>query len=63
MRATLPEAVLDKETATADSFADLVDFAIDSDTAVVEEPERGQYYAVTPDLLVTYEPPESLQDD
>jgi len=63
VRATLPEAVLDKETATADSFADLVDFAIDSDTAVVEEPERGQYYAVTPDLLVTYEPPESLQDD
>lgn len=60
VRADLPDTVFDRETATVDSFADLVDFAIDSDVAVIEEPTRNQYYAVTPDLLATFEPPEPL---
>ena len=62
VRAELPDAVLDRETANADSFADLVDFAIDTDGAVIEEPSREQYYVVTPDLLVTFAPPEPLEE-
>lgn len=62
VRAELPVAVLDRETARADSFADLVDFAIDTDGAVIEAPSREQYYVVTPDLVVTFAPPEPLEE-
>jgi hypothetical protein len=62
VRAELPESIFSRETTTADSFEDIVDFAIDSDVAVIEEPSRGQFYAVTPELLVTYRPPEPLED-
>lgn len=62
VRAELPEGVLDREESTAASFADLVDFAIDANVAVIEEPTREQYYAVTPDLLVTYDPPEPIEE-
>ena len=62
VRAELPESMFSRETTKADSFEDIVDFAIDSDVAVIEEPSRGQFYAVTPDLLVTYRPPEPLDD-
>lgn len=63
VRAELPDSVLDRETSTAASFADLVDFAIDANGSVIEEPASGQYYAVTSDLLVTYRPPEPIDGD
>ncbi|UWG46453.1 putative membrane protein [Halanaeroarchaeum sp. HSR-CO] len=62
VRAELPDSVLDREASAAASFADLVDFAIDANVAVIEEPNRERYYAVTPDLLVTYDPPEPLEE-
>ncbi|MFW5903203.1 MAG: DUF5305 family protein [Halolamina sp.] len=61
VRADLPESVFSRETATTDSFEDIVDFAIDSDVPVIEDPSRGQFYAVTPELLATYRPPEPLE--
>ena len=61
VRAELPESIFSRETTTAESFEDVVDFAIDSDVAVIEEPSRGQFYAVTPELLVTYRPPEPIE--
>ncbi|MCG1004311.1 MULTISPECIES: DUF5305 domain-containing protein [Halobacterium] len=57
VRATLPEEVHDRPRATAASLSDVVDFAIDSDTAVVEDPDSGTFYAITDQLLVAYEPP------
>ncbi|MWG33541.1 DUF5305 domain-containing protein [Halomarina oriensis] len=53
----LPESVRARERAHAASLADLVDFAIDSKTGVVESPDDGSYYVVTPDLLYVYDPP------
>jgi hypothetical protein len=58
VRARLPEAVHERPRATAESLSDVVDFAIDSDTAVVEDPDSGTLYAVDDQLLVAYEPPE-----
>jgi hypothetical protein len=49
--------VFERPQAEASSLKDLVDFAIDNDTGVVEDPETGVYYAVTGDLLYTYRPP------
>ncbi|NIB98097.1 DUF5305 domain-containing protein [Halobacterium sp. R2-5] len=57
VRARLPEAVRDRPHATAESLSDVVDFAIDSDTAVVEDSESGTFYVVADQLLVVYEPP------
>ena len=53
----LPPSVHDRETATAVTLRDLVDFAIDNDTGVVEDPETDAFHAVTTDLLYTYRPP------
>lgn len=53
----LPESVRARERAHAASLADLVDFAIDSNTGVVESPDDETYYVVTPDLLYVYDPP------
>lgn len=58
----LPEAVHDRPRATADSLADLVDFAIDTDSGVVEDPDTGTFYAVGDELLVAYERPEFAGD-
>jgi len=57
VRATLPEAVRDRPRADAESLSDLVDFAIDANTGVVEDTETGTFYAVSEQLLVAYEPP------
>ncbi|MFC6835964.1 DUF5305 domain-containing protein [Halomarina ordinaria] len=57
-RIRLPESVLARERAHAESLADLVDFAIDTDNAVVESPDASAYYVVHDDLLYVYEPPE-----
>ena len=56
-RIRLPDPVFERPQAEASSLGDLVDFAIDNDTGVVEDPETGVYYAVTRDLLYTYRPP------
>ncbi|MFC7199218.1 DUF5305 domain-containing protein [Halospeciosus flavus] len=61
VRVDLPDAVLDRPHATADTLADLVDFAIDSDIGVVEDSDTGEFYAVTQDLLVVYEPPQQME--
>ncbi|WP_336038256.1 DUF5305 domain-containing protein [Halobacterium yunchengense] len=53
----LPASVRDRPRADADSLADLVDFAIDTDAGVVEDPETGRFYAVGDDLVVAYDPP------
>jgi len=53
----LPASVHEREEATASSLRDLVDFAIDNDTGVVEDPQTGAFHAVTPDLVYTYHPP------
>ncbi|WP_059057858.1 DUF5305 domain-containing protein [Halobacterium hubeiense] len=62
VRASLPESVHDRPRATAESLADLVDFAIDADTGVVEDTETGTFYAVADQLLVAYEPPALARD-
>ncbi|WP_423996510.1 DUF5305 domain-containing protein [Halorubrum trapanicum] len=53
----LPASVHDRPTAEAGSLRDLVDFAIDNDTGVVEDPETGAFHAVAGEFLYTYRPP------
>ncbi|MDZ7745800.1 MAG: DUF5305 domain-containing protein [Halobacteriales archaeon] len=57
VRADLPNAIHDRPRTTAESLSDIVDFAIDSDTAVIEDPDTETFYAVSDQLLVAYEPP------
>jgi len=54
--------VLDRERPEAESLADVVDFAIDSDVGVVEDTRTGSFFAVTPDLLLSFDPPELVDD-
>lgn len=53
----LPETVHERPEASASTLRDLVDFAIDNDTGVIEDPETGAFHAVTSDLVYTYQPP------
>ncbi|WP_123619500.1 DUF5305 domain-containing protein [Halorubrum sp. CSM-61] len=53
----LPESVHERPEAEASTLRDLVDFAIDSDTGVVEDPATGAYHAVTDEFVYTYAPP------
>jgi len=53
----LPESVHDRPTAEAGSLRDLVDFAIDNDTGVVEDPQTGGFHAVSGEFVYTYRPP------
>ena len=53
----LPASVHERPTAEADSLRDLVDFAIDNDTGVVEDPETGAFHAVSGEFVYTYRPP------
>jgi hypothetical protein len=57
VRARLPASVHDRETATAESLSDLVDYAIDADAGVVEDTATETYVVTTPGLVVVYEPP------
>ena len=54
----LPNEVLDRPRASADSLGSLVDFAIDTDNGVVEDPSRGLYCVLHDGYLYTYEPPQ-----
>ncbi|MGQ3328875.1 DUF5305 domain-containing protein [Halorubrum sp. FL23] len=53
----LPESVHERPEAEASTLRDLVDFAIDNDTGVVEDPETDAYHAVTEEFVYTYTPP------
>ncbi|EMA61565.1 DUF5305 domain-containing protein [Halorubrum kocurii] len=53
----LPESVHERPEAEASTLADLVDFAIDNDTGVVEDPATDAYHAVTDEFVYTYTPP------
>ncbi|MDZ5812019.1 DUF5305 domain-containing protein [Halorubrum sp. AD140] len=53
----LPSSVHERPEAEAESLRDLVDFAIDSDTGVVADPETGAYHAVAGEFVYTYRPP------
>jgi hypothetical protein len=53
----LPTSVHERPEAEAESLRDLVDFAIDNDTGVIEDPETGAYHAVTGEFVYTYRPP------
>jgi hypothetical protein len=57
VRARFAETFDREPNARAESLSDLVDFAIDAGTSVVEDPQSGAFYAVSEQLLVTYEPP------
>lgn len=57
VKSTVPDAVTDRETAEAETLTDLVDFAIDSDVAALEDPESKSVYAAAPDVTITYHPP------
>ena len=50
--------MLDRPRASADSLGSLVDFAIDTDNGVVEDPSRGLYCVLHDGYLYTYEPPQ-----
>jgi len=56
-RIRLPDAAFDRPEATAESLSDLVDFAIDNDTGVVEDPTTGAFHAVADGCIYTYRPP------
>lgn len=53
----LPASVHERPEAEAESLRDLVDFAIDNDTGVVDDPETGAYHAVAGEFVYTYRPP------
>ncbi|SEO81417.1 hypothetical protein SAMN04487948_105289 [Halogranum amylolyticum] len=55
--ASNPPETLDRPRAEAESLSDLVDFAIDANTGVVESPAGDSFFVVTDECLVTYEPP------
>jgi hypothetical protein len=53
----LPASAFERPRAEAESLADLVDFAIDTNSSVVEDAEAGQYYVLHDGYLYTYAPP------
>jgi hypothetical protein len=61
---SVPQEVFDRPRAEAASLGDLVDFAIDTDSGVVESPDGSQYLVVNDEFLYTYatpEPPETVE--
>ncbi|GAA0514238.1 hypothetical protein SAMN04488066_103155 [Halorubrum aquaticum] len=56
-RVRLPPEAHDRPEAYADGLRDLVDFAIDNDTGVVEDPNTGAFHAVSGEFVYTYRPP------
>jgi hypothetical protein len=53
----LPPSVHERPEAEAEQLRDLVDFAIDNDIGVVEDPETGAYHAIAGEYVYTYRPP------
>lgn len=56
-RIRLPPEAFDGPEATAASLGDLVDYAIDTDQGVIEDPETGQFHVWGEQYLFTYRPP------
>jgi len=52
----LPEEAFDLPRASAASLGDLVDFAIDTDNSVIEDPDEEAYYVCHDGYLYTYAP-------
>lgn len=62
VRIRLTDELRDRPRAEAESLSDLVDFAIDSDTGVIEDPDTGVLAVVTDEFLAVYEPPPGARD-
>jgi hypothetical protein len=60
---TLPSEAFDRPEARASSLADLVDFAIDTDSGVVESPDGGEYYVLHDGYLYRYTAPPQPSND
>ncbi|MEF8771708.1 DUF5305 family protein [Halodesulfurarchaeum sp.] len=60
VKTTVPDALTNQETSEAETLTDLVDFAIDSDVAALEDPETKAVYAVAPEVTITYHPPPAV---
>jgi hypothetical protein len=56
-RIRLSSHVHDLPRAEAATLADLVDFAIDADVGVVEDPATEEYYVTHGEMLYVFEPP------
>ena len=56
----LPAAAFDRPRAEATSLAALVDFAIDTNNGVIEDPDEERYYVLHDDYLYTYRPPKTI---
>lgn len=59
----LPAEALDHPTAEAASLADLVDYAIDTDSGVVAPPDESAFYVVDDPYLYVYRPPDVAAGD
>ena len=59
----LPPDATDRPTAEAASLADLVNLAIDSDAAVIEDPDDGAFHVVTGQYRYVYRPPSAIEGD
>jgi len=55
----LPDEAFDRPRAEAASLGHLVDFAINTDNSVIEDPDDGAYYTIHDGYLYTYQPPGS----
>jgi hypothetical protein len=62
-RIRLPPAARTSPRAEAESLADLVDFAIDTDNSVIEDPKTGTYHVVKDDRHYVYDPPSPIRDE
>jgi hypothetical protein len=58
----LPEETATRPRAEADRLADLVDFAIDTDNAVLESPDGDAYYVLAGDHRYVFETPPAPTD-
>lgn len=56
-RIHLPDSVFERPIASAHSLTDLVDYAIDNETGVIENPDTGRYVVIGEAYVFTYEPP------
>ena len=56
----LPDEALDLPQAKADSLGELVDFAIDTDNGVIQDPDEEIYYVRHDGYLYTYRPSQEM---
>ncbi|WP_253738588.1 DUF5305 domain-containing protein [Halohasta salina] len=56
----LPAAAFDRPQAEAASLGALVDFAIDTNNSVIEDPDEERYYVLHNDYIYTYRPSKTV---